>query len=62
MEPQHLPVAANCSINFSRLFGNDIGSASADVIRSRVRFSMSTFIISLALFGISSIYFSPGEC
>ena len=62
MEPQHLPVAANCSINFSSLFGNDIGSATADVIRSRMQFSLSTFISFLVLFCISSIYFSPGEC
>ena len=62
MEPQHRPVAANCSINFSSLFGNDIGSATADVIRSRMRFSLSTFISSLVLFGISSSYFSPVEC
>ena len=34
MEPQHQPAVANFSIDSSGLFGNDNGSAAANVIRS----------------------------
>ena len=34
MEPQHQPAVANYSIDSSGLFGNDNGSAAANVIRS----------------------------
>ena len=34
MEPQHRPAVANYSIDSSGLFGNDNGSAAANVIRS----------------------------
>ena len=61
MEPQLLPVAANCSTDFSSLFGHDIGSATADVIRSKVRCSSTVFFSSLASFGIPGLYFSSGE-
>ena len=61
MEPQHQPVAANCSIDFSSLFGNDIGSATADVIRSRVRRSSSVFFSSLVQFVFLVFILVPGK-
>ena len=47
--------------DFSSLFGHDIGSATADVIRSKVRCSSTVFFSSVASFGIPGLYFSSGE-
>jgi hypothetical protein len=35
MEPRPLPVVVNYSINFPSLFGNDVGSNTANVISLR---------------------------